>query len=573
LFVTLALTFSSCETDLKKEMTTSQQAVEGKIKHVTIEDVPFLLPSVHKFQAKASVKGITAKGVAPQELDLQNIIEYSDASNTSSYSIPIVDNSSGGTDYYFENFNIITDGLTYETFILRYNPTNDAQAVDFGNFTGNMEFFSDVNQPVGKITFENSTARYVEPAVSTGGFDGSSGGASACGCSLIGRLFNKFLDILNGIGNGFSNLASAVGNISLSSMAQGDPNNTGYVLAITPLDMGSSSSNTGSDYGSGGSYSIKVVPNVPKLMYPVSQAKEAQMLNQLGFNDSTVLPWMQVSTNKPFVDQIYFTIYEEDNVENRNFARETIESLKMNSTVFTSLTPFLIEKNIDFINLDPCSKSVFQSIKKTTVCDIAQVLAKLDANNIIYTTTIKSEVAPNQKPAQTVWNSPFNYTIYISTDYTGKTKLFIAASMFHELVHAYFMSLFDDYHNTNPPNLSAYNDFAYLLHHYVTLKNPTSINPADIQHQQMATDYADAIARALQEYQTGIPVPTGTSPQQIYSDLAWGGLSETPVFDVLFPQGTSQRQRILNRYAAEQNGTTIGAGTSNSQTPIGLPCN
>ena len=55
--------------------------------------------------------------------------------------------------------------------------------------------------------------------------------------------------------------------------------------------------------------------------------------------------------------------------------------------------------------------------------------------------------------------------------------------------------------------------------------------------------------------------------------MAWGGLSEAPVFDVLFPQGTSQRQRVLNRYAAEQNGTTIGVGTPNSQTTIGLPCN
>jgi hypothetical protein len=462
--------------------------------------------------------------------------------------------------------------LTYETFILRYNPTNDAQAVDFGNFTGNMEFFSDVNQPVGKITFENSTARYVESAVSTGGFYGSSGGASACGCSLIGRLFNKFLDILNGIGNGFSNLASAVGNISLSSMAQGDPNNTGYVLSITPLDMGSSSSSTGPDYGSGGSYSINVVPNIPKLMYPVSQAKEAQMLNQLGFNDSTVLPWMQVSTNKPFIDHIYFTIYEEDNVINRNFARETIESLKMNPNIFTSLTPFYIKKNIDYTNLDPCSKGIFTTIKNTTVCDIAQVLAKLDANKSVYNTTIKSAVAPSGKPAQTVWNSPYNYTIYISTDYSGKTKLFIAASILHELVHAYFMSLYDDYHNTNPPNLSAYNDFAYLFHHYVTLKNPTSINPADIQHQQMATDYADAIARALQEYQTGIPVPSTSIPEQIYSDLAWGGLIDAPVFDATYPVGNPNRQRILNRYEAEQRNLPIGV-IPNVQIPASLPCN
>ena len=176
-------------------------------------------------------------------------------------------------------------------------------------------------------------------------------------------------------------------------------------------------------------------------------------------------------------------------------------------------------------------------------------------------------------PAQTVRNSAYNYTTYISTDYAGKTKLFIAASIFHEMVHAYFMSLFDDYYNANPPNLNAYNDFAGLFHHYVTLRNPDSVNAADVHHQQMATDYVDAIARALQEYQTGIPVPIGTSPNQIYSDLAWGGLSEAPVFDVLFPVGSSAAQRIKNRYASEQTGHTIGQGTLQEQTQIGQPCN
>jgi hypothetical protein len=247
-------------------------------------------------------------------------------------------------------------------------------------------------------------------------------------------------------------------------------------------------------------------------------------------------------------------------------------SVSFNSEV-NSDTPFLIEKEIDYLNLDPCPKEVFDKVKNATDCDIAQVLAKLNANTSVYKTIIKSEVAPSGEPAQTVWNSPYNYTIYISTDYNGKTKLFIAASMFHEMVHAYFMSLFDDYHNANPPNLNAYNDFAGLFHHYVTLKNPASINAADVHHQQMATDYADAIARALQEYHTGIPVPLGTSPNQIYSDLAWGGLSKTPVFDALFPAGSSDAQRIINRYAAEQTGHPIGQGTPQEQTQIGQPCN
>jgi hypothetical protein len=63
------------------------------------------------------------------------------------------------------------------------------------------------------------------------------------------------------------------------------------------------------------------------------------------------------------------------------------------------------------------------------------------------------------------------------------------------------------------------------------------------------------------------------TPQQVYSDLAWGGLNGTPVFDATYPVGNPNRQRIINRAACEQNGSTIGAGTPNAQTPIGNPCN
>jgi hypothetical protein len=232
-----------------------------------------------------------------------------------------------------------------------------------------------------------------------------------------------------------------------------------------------------------------------------------------------------------------------------------------------------IEDQIDDSQLNPCQKAIMDKLKNTTVCDIAEILTKLGANKSLYNTTIKSGIAPSGKPAQTVRNSAYDYTIYISTDYAGKTKLFIAASMVHEMVHAYFMSLFDDYYNSNPPNLNAYNDFASLFDYYVTFKRPFSIDPADVSHQQMATDYVDAIARSLQEYQTGIPVSIGEYPDQIYSDLAWGGLSDAPVFDAIYPVGNPNRQRILNRYQAEGRGSTVGQGSPQVQSPISQPCN
>jgi hypothetical protein len=235
-----------------------------------------------------------------------------------------------------------------------------------------------------------------------------------------------------------------------------------------------------------------------------------------------------------------------------------------------------IEDNIDDSQLDPCPKGVFTAVKNSTVCDIAEVLSKLNANKSVYNTTIKSEVAPSGAPAQTVYNSTFNYTTYISTDYAGKTKLFIAATMFHEMIHAYFLSIVDDYksNTNNNQNLYNLNSFPSLFQAYCDKKYPpaSGVSP-NLHHLEMANYYVDAIARALQEFQTGIPVAAGTSPQQIYSDLAWGGLYGTPVFDATYPVGNPNRERIIIRYTCEQNGTTIGAGTPNEQTQIGNPCN
>ena len=118
------------------------------------------------------------------------------------------------------------------------------------------------------------------------------------------------------------------------------------------------------------------------------------------------------------------------------------------------------------------------------------------------------------------------------------------------------------------------NSFASIFQAYCDKKYPpASVTAANIHHLEMANHYVDAIARALQEFQTGIPVVTGASQQQIYNDLAWGGLNGTPVFDATYPIGNPNRQRILNRVACEQNGTPIGQGTLFQQNPIGQPCN
>ena len=264
---------------------------------------------------------------------------------------------------------------------------------------------------------------------------------------------------------------------------------------------------------------------------------------------------------EPCINHLYVN---KDSQDALDFVNEIINQIILNPNLFTSIKPFLIEKQIGDSQLNPCVKGVFQQIENTTNNDFAKVLAKLGADGSVYNTTMISAVAPSGAPAQTVWNSPFNYTIYISTDYEDKTKLFIATSMLHELVHAYFMSLFDDYNNGNPPNPNAYNDFAILFQKFVDKTYPGSNDVA--HHEQMAIDYVNAIASALQEYQPGLS-------QQVYLDLAWGGLSDAPIFNNTPSLTANDRTRILNRYEAEQRNLSIGEGTPNAQSPVSQPCN
>jgi len=93
--------------------------------------------------------------------------------------------------------------------------------------------------------------------------------------------------------------------------------------------------------------------------------------------------------------------------------------------------------------------------------------------------------------------------------------------LIHELIHAYFFSIVDDY-NYTPSNTIA--SFPELFEAYVLKNNPTSQDRQDAQHLAMANKYVDAMASALQEYDANYTVP-----YQVYQDLAWGSLSKAPL--------------------------------------------
>lgn len=225
---------------------------------------------------------------------------------------------------------------------------------------------------------------------------------------------------------------------------------------------------------------------------------------------------------------------------------------------------------IDFSSLNPCPKDVMSKLMNTQQLNVANILKKLGANLGKYNVVVKTETPIKGTPAATIRTSQFNYKIQISPDYTSATKLFRATNILHELVHAYFISLKDDYSSSNPPNSSVFNDYPTLFQAYVDKKYPGQTD--DAHHIEMANQYVNAIATSLQEYNKYAD-PNTLVPFQVYEDLAWGGLKGTPVYETKFKVGTSERLRVENRYACEQSGHPVGYNTPQLQNTVGKPCN
>jgi hypothetical protein len=217
-----------------------------------------------------------------------------------------------------------------------------------------------------------------------------------------------------------------------------------------------------------------------------------------------------------------------------------------------------LEKTIVDKDLNPCLKEVLEKLKNAKQSDIAKILETLGVNNGPKVTLQMGPTEPGNY-AQATKISKYDYAITVSPDYTGATKLFRAFALLHEITHAYFFSLVDNY-NTYPTNLP-FDGLPILYQAYGGKGYPGGTTAA--QHEAMAAiKYVDIIASALQEYDGNF-----TTSYEVYKDLAWSGLMKTAAFKKEFPEGSAGRTRIENRFSCEQRGGTIG-----SQSPVGKPC-
>jgi len=233
------------------------------------------------------------------------------------------------------------------------------------------------------------------------------------------------------------------------------------------------------------------------------------------------------------------------------------------------ITSIAIVAGIDDTNLNDCHKNIFNDLKGLEQNDLKLIIDHFEPESP-YSLEMKTETLAPLVFGSTNWQSadngsalPYNYIIKVSDLPASATDLHLAQTMLHELIHALFLSYADDLLQTGEDTLE---DFPMLWDWYV--ENIRGGNANSVHHEVLADLYVDALARALQEYDTGNPVPNDETPEEVYSDLAWGGLTGTDIFDQMHPPMSDSRERIEDRIFAEAFNVTSG-----EQMPQGTPCN
>ncbi len=247
-----------------------------------------------------------------------------------------------------------------------------------------------------------------------------------------------------------------------------------------------------------------------------------------------------------------------------NFMTENLSATFENTK--NKLIAEAIEDQIDDSKLDLCTKGVLDKLKKLNQNDIASIFEKFGIpENGTYNIQMVTGTPNNPAAiADTRVLSKNNYLITIRESYikgtdnnqNPPTDIAVAAILIHELIHAHFFALFDDFYNNG--NNCAYDNYDCLYEKYVT---KTYIGTIDEQHAQMFDNYVPKIAAILQEFKPGLSL-------QFYDDIAMSTMYGLQYFNDKYPKNSPDRNRIENNRNAEDSNSPRGAAT-----PKGSPCN
>ncbi len=181
-------------------------------------------------------------------------------------------------------------------------------------------------------------------------------------------------------------------------------------------------------------------------------------------------------------------------------------------------------------------KQIMIAVLSNTEGKIGEIIKQFSINYPKWKWIVKEGTLPKNTNATTTLTSEGAVTILDYNKLKNATKLSVARTIIHELVHAY-LTLFFKY-----DRLNANKTYPLILTAWQTEKKPDYNN---IQHLQMELSFVDDIAIALKAYGNSINLLVNDN---VYLDLAWGGLD----FQNNEKLTGADKRRIQFRLSAEQ---------------------
>lgn len=229
---------------------------------------------------------------------------------------------------------------------------------------------------------------------------------------------------------------------------------------------------------------------------------------------------------------------------------------------FNSFPEF--EINISSQDLGPCGNEIVQKILNQSN-SVTKVIKELFSESTKY--NLKFELDPNIPGAARAVPSPQyeirenSYGKFSKLDVTikinpialnGSTKLAIAESIIHELIHAYFFYRQSDAFGDTQKEQQLADDLGFLKP-FDPNANP-AIYGANSQHEQMATSYINRIVEALKEFHLISDedlnnlrsVYPNLTIEDYYTAMAWGGLTEKSINGTTVPETKAWETFKLN---------------------------
>ncbi|TDN89222.1 hypothetical protein DET49_107143 [Salegentibacter sp. 24] len=220
----------------------------------------------------------------------------------------------------------------------------------------------------------------------------------------------------------------------------------------------------------------------------------------------------------------------------------------------SSRTAMLFEYHINDLLLNDCAKNILDTLKSHNH-GVGEFLYKFAGNEIDHNWNVKSadlgigKVGTTDPPSAYDEENKIITTSFNTPTFRNSSDLSWVKTILHESAHAYLATYFavNDYNTFNMT-------YPEMVEQWDELENWN-----DVHQEEFARSLKDDIAVILKEFgqMKGYEIH-----DQYYSDLAWGGLTETSIFDEL--DGADQT-RIKNVLSIELTGKDLNGDYKNQK--------